>query len=71
MNKGNRIKYLRKKTTNELAKEFIINSTNYQPKKVTSPDPLNKFLKRSTGGTLMGADIKNIMNFGGSPKNDS
>ena len=69
MNNGNRRTYLRKKTSNELAKQFIINSTNYQPKKVTSPDPLNKFLKHSAG-TLMVADIKNIMNLGGSPKND-
>jgi hypothetical protein len=67
--KGNSRNSMPRKTDNELAKQFIINSTNQQPNKVTSADPLNKYLKRSTG-TLMGTDIKN-MNLGDSPKNDS
>lgn len=56
-----------RKTDDELAKQFIRNSTNYQMKKVSETDLLNKFLRRSTVG-IMDSDIKNL-NLGGSPKN--
>ena len=54
-----------RKTDDELAKQFIRNSTNYQPKKLSATDPLNKYLRRSTVG-IMEEDIKNL-NSGGSP----
>jgi hypothetical protein len=54
-----------RKTDDELAKQFIRNSTNYQPKNASETDPLNKFLRRSTLG-IMESDIKKLK-LGGSP----
>ena len=56
-----------RKTDDELAKQFIRNSTNYQPKNASETDPLNKFLRRSTLG-IMESDIKKLK-LGGSPQN--